>query len=110
MRDAGAWPFVEKLPDGMDTLVGERGARFSGGQRQRIALARALVHRPELLILDEASASLDPETEAELCRTLAKLKNRTTILAISHQPAFAEAADRIYRLEDGKAVLVAAGA
>jgi ATP-binding cassette, subfamily C, bacterial len=102
---AGAWSFVKQLPDGVNTIVGERGARLSGGQRQRIALARALVRKPELLILDEASASLDPMTEAALCSTLCDLRKQTTILAISHQPAFALAADRVYRVEAGKVIL-----
>jgi ATP-binding cassette, subfamily C, bacterial len=102
LRQAGAWTFVEQLPEGMDTLVGERGARLSGGQRQRIALARALVRKPELLILDEASASLDPESEASLCRTLRELCRTTTILAISHQPAFAREADVVYRVAEGQ--------
>ena len=102
LRQAGAWEFVEALPEGMNTMAGERGARLSGGQRQRIALARALVRKPELLILDEASASLDPGTEAALCRTLRELCQTTTILAISHQPAFAREADRVYRVEGGR--------
>ena len=86
--------------------MGERGTLFSGGQRQRIAIARALVHRPKLLILDEATAALDPEAEAELWRTMEALRGRTTIVAISHQPALAGVADRIYRIEDGAARLL----
>lgn len=102
---AGAREFVEQLPDGIQTVVGERGARLSGGQRQRIALARSLVRNPQLLILDEASASLDPVTEEALCNTLVELRKHTTILAISHQPAFARAADRVYRVEGGGVIL-----
>lgn len=102
LRLSGAWSFVEAQPKGMDTPMGERGARFSGGERQRIALARALVRRPDLLILDEASASLDPENEAALCVTLKELSKETTILAVSHQQAFARSAARIYHVEDGK--------
>jgi ATP-binding cassette, subfamily C, bacterial len=103
LRMAGAQGFVNQLPDGVNTVVGERGARLSGGQKQRISLARALVRKPDLLILDEASASLDPETEARICETLLRLKQKTTILSVSHQPAFANAADHVYRIEAGRA-------
>ena len=105
LRAAGAWPFIASLPEGVRTVVGERGARFSGGQRQRIMIARALAHRPRLLILDEATASLDPATEAAVCETLAGLRGQVTILAISHQRALVEAADRVYRLEKGRVLL-----
>jgi len=103
LRDAGAWEFVSRLPGGLDASVGERGTLLSGGQRQRIAVARALVHRPSLLILDEATAALDAEAEAAVWTTVDGLRGRTTILAISHQPALAEVADRIYRIENGRA-------
>lgn len=102
LRDAGAWQFVQELPGGVRGVVGERGSQLSGGQRQRVAIARALVHRPELLILDEATAALDPETERALWQTLAGLRGRTTILAISHQTLLLDVADRIYRIEDGR--------
>jgi ATP-binding cassette subfamily C protein len=105
LRAAGAWAFVASLPAGTGTVVGERGARFSGGQRQRIMIARALVHRPRLLILDEATASLDPATEAAMCETLAELRGEVTILAISHQRALVEVADRVYRVDKGSATL-----
>jgi ATP-binding cassette subfamily C protein len=82
-------------------VVGEHGTRFSGGQRQRIAIARSLVHKPQLLVLDEATAALDPETEAAICATVQQLRGTMTILAISHQPALLEIADVVYRLEDG---------
>jgi ATP-binding cassette subfamily C protein len=105
LRAAGAWDFITRMPDGMYTLVGERGARLSGGQRQRIMLARALVHRPTLLILDEATAALDPPTEAAICATLRQLVDGDmTILAVSHQPAILEVAERVYRVQDGGAV------
>lgn len=98
LKAAGAWSFVAALPQGIHTVVGERGARFSGGQRQRISLARALVRRPALLILDEPTTALDPETERELCGTLRQLAAATTILAISHQRAIVESADQVHAL------------
>ena len=101
---AEAWAFVAALPDGMDTMVGERGARLSGGQRQRVAIARALVRDPALLILDEATTALDPETEAGIVATVKRLTGRLTVLSISHQPAMQDAASVVYQLEDGAAV------
>lgn len=108
LRAAGAWEFVTSLPEGLHTLVGERGARLSGGQRQRIMLARALVHRPALLILDEATTALDPPTEAAICATLRQLVGDMTILAVSHQSAILDVADRVYRIQNGTAVAVVA--
>jgi ATP-binding cassette, subfamily C, bacterial len=101
LQAAGAWEFVAVLPEGIHTAVGERGARFSGGQRQRIAIARALVHKPQFLILDEATASLDPESEAAICTTVQQLRGAMTILIISHQPALLRVADTVYHLEGG---------
>jgi ATP-binding cassette subfamily C protein len=106
LRAAGAWDFVRKLPAGINTVVGERGGKISGGQRQRISIARAMVKRPELLILDEATTALDPETEAAICDTLLGLTGQVTILAISHQSAMLEAAEIAYRLEAGAAILL----
>jgi len=99
---ADAWSFVEAMPQGLQTSVGERGARVSAGQRQRIMLARALAHGPRILILDEATSALDSESEAEICRTLKALSKDITILAVSHQPALAEYSDRVYRIADGR--------
>ena len=106
LRAAGAWDFVTARPSGIHSSVGERGSTLSGGQRQRIAIARALAHRPKLLILDEVTSALDPETEAEICRMLRGLLDRLTILAISHQPAVVESADRVYRIRHGEVSLV----
>jgi ATP-binding cassette subfamily C protein len=106
LQQAGAWTFVEQLAEGIHSFVGERGGKLSGGQRQRIMIARALVHHPRLLILDEATTALDPQSEAAICETLRKLRGEQTILAISHQPALLDAADRAYRLQDGRTLLV----
>ena len=109
LRRAEAWEFVAALQDGMDAVVGERGARLSGGQRQRIAIARALVREPALLILDEATTALDPETEADIVATVRRLAGKVTVLSISHQPAMRGAADIVYRLDKGRAVIEGAG-
>lgn len=101
LHRAGAASFVAGLNDGLDTMVGERGAQISGGQRQRIALARALVRKPRLLILDEPTTALDPKTEAEICKTLQTLVGDVTILAISHQQALVDAADLVLRMQRG---------
>lgn len=105
LRAVGAWEFVATLPAGMQSRVGERGGKLSGGQRQRIMIARALVHRPKLLILDEATSALDPSSETAIRQTLEELRGRLTILAITHQKELVEAADRVYRLENGRTVL-----
>jgi ATP-binding cassette subfamily C protein len=105
LRAAGAWEFVVELPQQIHSSVAERGTALSGGQRQRIAIARALARRPKLLILDEVTSSLDPQTEAAICRTLQGLRGGLTMLAISHQPAVVEAADRIYRIQSGEVIL-----
>ena len=101
LRAAGAWEFVNAMPQSMQSIVGERGGKLSGGQRQRIAIARALVHNPKLLILDEATSGLDPESETAVCDTLQELRGELTILAISHQSALVEIADIAYRIQDG---------
>ncbi len=107
LQQAGAWGFVSEREGGMDAFVGEQGGMLSGGQRQRIAIARALVHRPSLLILDEVTTALDPVTEAEICNTLTDLAGEVTILSISHQPAMREAASRSYLMKAGSLELMA---
>ncbi len=107
LRSAGAWGFVSTRPQGMDTPIGEAGSKLSGGQRQRISIARALVHGPRLLILDEATTGLDSVTEQGIVRTLRSLRDRVTVLAISHQPTLRDAADLVYTLENGGVTRVA---
>ncbi|MBN2331472.1 MAG: ABC transporter ATP-binding protein [Deltaproteobacteria bacterium] len=105
LQAAGAWEFVSAMPQGIYSDVGERGGKLSGGQRQRLAIARALVHKPRLLILDEATSALDRVSEEAICQTLQTLRHELIILAISHQPTMVAAADRTYRLENGKIFL-----
>ncbi len=99
---AGAREFIERLPDGYRTFVGERGGALSGGQRQRIALARALVRDPAILVLDEATSSLDYEEEASFFEGLERARANRTILAATHRPAAVAASDRILVLGDAR--------
>lgn len=99
LEAADAWEFVAALPDGLHSAVGERGGRLSGGQRQRLAIARALVHRPGLLILDEATSNLDPVSEEAVLETIRHLKGRLTMLAVSHDEGLVQAADQVCRLQ-----------
>jgi ATP-binding cassette subfamily C protein len=109
LRAAGAWGFVSALPEGLHASVGERGMRLSGGQRQRIVLARALALEPRLLILDEATSSLDPETEEEIWGILTSLRGRVTLVAITHRPTLVRGVDHAYRIEKGTAVRIEIG-
>jgi len=101
-RLAEAHEFVETLPEGYDTIVGERGIKLSGGQRQRISLARALLKDAPLLVLDEATSSVDNETEAAIQRSLERLAHRRTTLVIAHRLSTVRHADRIHVLERGR--------
>jgi ATP-binding cassette subfamily C protein len=94
--------FLAQLPNGLETDVGELGGKLSGGQRQRISLARALVRRPDILILDEVTSALDPATEAGIVENIAALRGRFTIIAITHRPAWTKIADRLYSLKGGR--------
>jgi ABC-type multidrug transport system fused ATPase/permease subunit len=94
--------FVSDLPRGLDTQVGERGAKISGGQRQRLGIARAMFTRPHLLVLDEATSSLDGETEASISDAIHELRGSTTVVLIAHRLSTVRDADIVVYLADGK--------
>jgi ABC-type multidrug transport system fused ATPase/permease subunit len=96
--------FVNSLPEGLDTVVGERGVRLSGGQRQRIGIARALLHDPALLVLDEATSSLDTATEGEVMEAVRALHGTKTIIIVAHRLSTVQQCDRLYRLDQGRIV------
>jgi subfamily B ATP-binding cassette protein MsbA len=96
--------FIARLPQGYDTLIGDRGVKLSGGEQQRLALARALLKDPAILILDEATAMFDPQGEIEFLQACRDLLRRRTVLLITHRPASLAAADRVVRMERGKIV------
>jgi ATP-binding cassette, subfamily B, bacterial len=103
-RLAGAHEFIVELPEGYDTLVGERGFTLSGGQRQRLAIARAIIADPRILVLDDATSSVDPTKEHEIRDALAEVMAARTTLVIAHRPATIALADRVLLLEDGQVV------
>lgn len=106
---AGAARFVDALPEGLETIVGDRGARFSGGERQRLALARALLRRPALLILDEPTSSLDAESEQMVLEGVEALRGRLTMVLVTHRPERIIAADQVVKLGNGALEEVVAG-
>ena len=103
-KKANAWQFISQFPEALDTLVGERGIKLSGGQRQRVAIARAILKDPAILILDEATSSLDAESEALVQEALNELMKGRTTLIIAHRLATIRKVNRIYVLTDGKIV------
>ena len=104
MKSAQLEEFVASLPEGLDTVVGERGVRLSGGQRQRIGIARALYHRPSVLVLDEATSSLDTETEKGVMQAVQALQGDKTVIIVAHRLSTVEYCDRLYRLDAGRIV------
>ncbi|MDE6908591.1 MAG: ABC transporter ATP-binding protein/permease, partial [Lachnospiraceae bacterium] len=102
LKQAQLHDFVEALPEGLDTFVGDRGVRLSGGQRQRIGIARALYHDPEILVLDEATSALDSETETAVMEAIEKLQGQKTIIIIAHRLTTIQNADVIFEVNDGK--------
>ena len=104
LRQARLSELVEQLPEGVDTILGERGVRLSGGQRQRVALARAFYHGRSVLVMDEATSALDNETEKEIVAEIQRLKGQKTMIVIAHRLTTVQHCDRIYRLEQGRIV------
>jgi len=103
-RQAEIHTFIQSLPEGYETVLGERGLGLSAGQRQRLAIARALLRRPRVLILDEPSAALDPNAEAALGDTLSKLSSTCTVVIVTHRPALIDIADQVILLDGGRIV------
>jgi ATP-binding cassette subfamily B protein len=101
-RTAGAHEFIEKLPNGYDTVIGERGYTLSGGQRQRIAIARTLLVNPRILILDDATSSIDVQVELEIHDALRRLMQGRTTLIIAHRLSTISLADRVMLMENGR--------
>jgi ABC-type multidrug transport system fused ATPase/permease subunit len=104
LRAAQLASFVEGLPEGLATIVGERGVRISGGQRQRIGIARALYHDPSVLVLDEATSSLDTDTERGVMAAVTALQGEKTVLIVAHRLSTVERCDRLFRIEQGRIV------
>ncbi len=105
LKEAQLDEFIQTLPEGLDTGIGERGIRLSGGQRQRIGIARALYNNPEVLILDEATSALDNDTEAAIMDSINRLHGKKTLIIIAHRLQTIEKCDIVYRVEDGKATI-----
>ena len=93
--------FIDDLPEGLDTRMGERGVMLSGGQRQRVAIARALFHEREVLILDEATSSLDTKTEEEIVNQIQKFKGEKTFITIAHRISTLKYCESLYKIEEG---------
>jgi subfamily B ATP-binding cassette protein MsbA len=103
-RAAHAWEFIERLPEGLDTRVGERGVKLSGGQRQRLAIARVFLKNPAVVVLDEATSSLDTESERAVESAMEDLLRHRSTLIIAHRLSTVRRADRVVVLERGRVV------
>ena len=95
---------MSRLPQGLDTVLGERGAALSGGQRQRIGIARALYHEPDVLVLDEATSALDARTEQEVTNAIQELRGKTTLIVIAHRLGTLQECDRLVFIHEGAVV------
>ena len=104
LRLANLWEFVQALPDGLDTVVGERGVRLSGGQRQRLGIARALYGNPEVIVLDEATSALDGDTEREIVESLRAIAHDHTLIVVAHRTSTLAYCSRLIRLDGGRIV------
>ena len=102
IKDADLEEFIYSLPEGLNTIVGEKGVRISGGQRQRIGIARALYQRPTVLIFDEATSALDLETEKDIMNSINKFKGKKTVIIVSHRLSAVSNCDQLYKLDKGK--------
>lgn len=104
VKDAQLEDFISSQPDGIYSVIGERGIRISGGQRQRIGIARAIYHRPQIIVMDEATSSLDNEVEKEIIKTIDHLSREKTIIIIAHRMSTVKMCDRLYFIKDGKVI------
>ena len=104
LRLANLWEFVQALPEGLDTVVGERGVRLSGGQRQRLGIARALYGNPEVIVLDEATSALDADTEREIVESFREIAHDHTLIVVAHRTSTLAYCNRLIRLEAGRIV------
>ena len=102
LRTAQLLTFIESLPQGLDSQVGERGTKLSGGQRQRLGIARAMFTKPKLIVLDEATSALDGQTESDISSSILELKGSATVLMIAHRRSTVRFADLVVYLDGGK--------